>query len=151
MIEKELHAAAYLNTVKDSELTKQLWEKRDNHDNMEKYIKASVEADKQFDKVHKKTQEVKVKEEPVNKIDRKKKKTAPTERSCFRCGELGWTKDHIKVCKARKHTCDTCGKTGHLKKLCGKSKRNKEKVKRVDGDEESTDSETTESDSSGSE
>ncbi len=53
-VEKELHVAACLNTVRDSELTKQLWEKRDNHDKMEKYIKASVAADRKFDKLSQK-------------------------------------------------------------------------------------------------
>ncbi len=149
-IEKELHVAAYLNTVKNSELTKQLWEKRDNHNDMEKFIKASVEADREFDKLHKRNCEVKVKEEPVNKIDRKKK-IPQKEKSCFRCGELGWTKEHIKVCKARKHQCEMCGKLGHLEKLCRKGKKGNEIVKRVDGDEESTDSETTDSESSKSE
>ena len=66
--------AAYLNTVKNSELTKQLWEKRDNHSDMEKFIKASVEADREFDKLHKRNSEVKVKEEPVNKIHRRRRK-----------------------------------------------------------------------------
>ena len=54
-VEKELHVAAYLNTVKDSELTNKLWEKRDNHGNMEKFIKASKEANREFEKLHKKT------------------------------------------------------------------------------------------------
>ncbi len=120
-VEKALHVAAYLNTVKDSELTKQLWEKRDNHDNMEKYIKAPVEADREFDKLHKKSNEVRVKEDPVNKIERKK--LPQKEKTCFRCGEPGWTKEHIKVCKVREHQCETCGKLGHVEKLCRKGKR----------------------------
>ncbi len=151
VIEDELQVAIFLNTVKDTELVKQLWEKRDNRTNMEKFIKASVEADREYEKLHRRqtsTQEVKIKEEPVNKIDRKRKKMAPKERKCFRCGEPGWTKDHIKVCKARKHDCEVCGKMGHLEKLCRKNKASKEKVKRVDREDDSTESETTDSESS---
>ncbi len=118
---------------------------------MEKFIKASVEADREFDKLHKKSNEVKVKEEPVNKIGRKRKKLPQKEKTCFRCGEPGWTKEHIKVCKARKHQCETCGKLGHIGKLCRKGEKCNEKVKRVDGHDESTESETTDSDSSDSE
>ena len=117
-MERELHVAAYLNTVKDSELTKQLWEKRDNHDNMEKHIKASVAADREFQKLHKKPTDVRVKEEPINKIDKKRKKTTQKEKSCFKCGEPGWTKEHIKVCKAKKHQCENCGKLRYMEKLC---------------------------------
>ncbi len=37
-IKNELRIALYLNTVKKTELVKQLWEKRDNKDNKEKFI-----------------------------------------------------------------------------------------------------------------
>ncbi len=130
-VEKERHVAAYLNTVKDSELTKQLWEKRDNHDNMEKYIKASVEADREFEKLHKKPNRVKVKEEPINKFDKNRKKSTQKQKNCFRCGEPGWTKEHIKVCKARKHQCENCRKRGHMEKLCRKNKKGNEKSREL--------------------
>ena len=64
-IESELQIAIYLTTVKEVELEKQLWEKRDNKDILEKFIKAAVEAEREFDKVQKKPSEVKIKEEPV--------------------------------------------------------------------------------------
>ncbi len=118
---------------------------------MERFIKASVEADREFEKLHMKQNDVKVKEEPVNKIDKRKKKPVQKERSCFRSGELGWTKEHIKTRTAKKHQCETCGKTGHLEKLCRKNKKNKEKVERVDDDDDSTEQELTDSDSSDSE
>ncbi len=76
---------------------------------MEKFIKASMEADREFGKLHKNTQEVKIKEEPVNKIDKEKKKPVQKERNCFRCGKPGLTMEHIKTCKARKHECEICG------------------------------------------
>ncbi len=110
-----------------------------------------MEADREFQKLQKKQADVKIKEEPINKIDKKKKRETPKEKSCFRCGEPGWTKDHIKICKARKHQCENCGKLGHLEKLCRSSTKRNEKIKRVDGDDESTESETTDSDSSESE
>ena len=73
-------------------------------------------------------------------------------KTCFRCGEPGWTEEHIKVCKARKHQCETCGKLGHVEKLCRKGKKgSNQKVNRLDGDDESTEPEKTDSDTTNSE
>ncbi len=94
---------------------------------MEKFIKAAVESEREFDKVRKKPSDVKVKEEPMAKIDKKTKKVDKKERHCFRCREARWTKEHGKVCKAMKHECEVCGKIGHLEKLCRKAKKRTKK------------------------
>ena len=90
-------------------------------------------------------------DEADREFDKRKKKPVQEEKKCFRCGESGWTKEHNKICKARKHPCKTCGKTVHLEKLRKRNKKGKEKVKRIDGDDESTELESTDSDSSDSE
>ena len=57
-IEDELQLPIYLDTVKDTELTKQVWEKSDSRSNMEKFIKASVEAEREYEKLFEKSNRI---------------------------------------------------------------------------------------------
>ena len=50
--------------------------------------------------------------------------------------------------QSRKHDCEICDRFGHLEKFYRNNKASKEKVKKVDREEESTDSETTDSETS---
>ena len=68
----------------------------------EKFIKVAVKSKREFDKVRKKPQDVKVKEEPVGRVEKKAKKVDKKEKHCFRCREAGWTGEHGKFCKAMK-------------------------------------------------
>ena len=47
--------------------------------------------------------------------NRNKNKTA---RNCYYCGAQNWTMEHLKICKAKNHTCGRCSKRGHLESLC---------------------------------
>ena len=47
--------------------------------------------------------------------NRNKSKTA---HNCYYCGAQNWTREHSKICKAKKHTCGRCNKKGHLDLLC---------------------------------
>ena len=41
--------------------------------------------------------------------------------NCYYCGAPNWTREHSKVCKAKKSICGKCGKKGHLDSLCRSS------------------------------
>ncbi len=76
-------------------------------------------------------EERKVKEEPMAKLDSKKKaKREYDGRKCFKCREPGWNPEHGKTCKARKRECRGCHKIGHYEKLCPKEKRDQSPCRR---------------------
>ncbi len=52
-IEEEIQIAIYLNTIKFPESAKLMWEKRDNKTELEKFIKAEVEAEKEMRRMSK--------------------------------------------------------------------------------------------------
>ena len=122
--------AAYLNKVKCPVSAKQLWEKRDGKSELEKFIQASVEADKEIqglsEIIQTEATETKVKEELLSKTDKKRdrkvSKTEKKEKFCFKCGETGRKPKHAKTCKAKKHEYKTCENMGHLEKLCKRAK-----------------------------
>ena len=51
--EEELQIATYLNTVKFLESAKSMWEKRANKEELEKFIKAAVLADREMQRMSK--------------------------------------------------------------------------------------------------
>ncbi len=166
-IEGHIHIAAFISTVNDPKPAKALWERKGTKDGLAEYLRATAEAEKELERIQKKSDKEKptdktaetskVKEKPVGKITRPKPKRHNNNRDgdrdkknkhFFRCGEANWTPDHAKDCKA---TCKRCGKIGHFDKYCKSKmtdkKDKKEKVKRID---DSTDTEETYSQSSDS-
>ncbi|XP_036347575.1 uncharacterized protein LOC118756954 [Rhagoletis pomonella] len=43
-------------------------------------------------------------------------------RFCFNCGG-SWKVGHVEECKAKEVVCHNCGKKGHFKRMCRKSKK----------------------------
>eukprot|EP00731_Ephydatia_muelleri_P014533 Em0008g253a len=71
---------------------------------------------------------------PVHSVD-KKGLSVPDSVSCFRCGG----KHYATTCKLKSVTCNNCGKTGHIAKVCcsnptgAKSSANRQKGKAARG------------------
>ncbi|XP_036335860.1 uncharacterized protein LOC118746166 isoform X1 [Rhagoletis pomonella] len=66
------------------------------------------------------------KQASVNAINKKPKaEQSPMEsntRFCFNCGG-SWKVGHVEECKAKEVVCHNCGKKGHFKRMCRKSKK----------------------------
>ena len=68
-----------------------------------------------------------VKSEPVFAVEQ------ANNRECFRCGEKGFTREHVNVCTATKHRCEYCAIVGHLEKSSNQKfpQRKKDMQKRL--------------------
>ena len=65
---------------------------------------------------------------PVHRLQQGSKQSSNFNRhknkstqNCYYCGAPNRTREHSKVCKAKKSTCGKCGKKGHLDSLCRSS------------------------------
>ncbi len=166
-IEERIQIAAFLSTVNEPRQAKTFWEKKGTKQELDAYIRATAEAEREMERVQKKPDKEKpdrtdleqIKDQPIGKINRRKSskhfKNKDGDRQkdshCFRCGEPDWTPDHNKKCKARKARYKRCDKLGYFEKCCKSkekssksTKRDKEKVKKIDSsDTEETASEYT--------
>ena len=79
--------------------------------------------------------EKELKEEPIQKIQRrnkqksrKKAETTPKNNKCGFCGQQNWSLSH--KCPAKTIECNNCHKMGHFARVC-RSKTNKRKQQRI--------------------